>query len=85
MKQLKFTSFITIILFTICLLITQTFAGIPAFDDCGPPPPVGGKPGADKVTVGYLAAVTGSVSNRQGRAISGALTYAIEQGFMCIV
>ena len=31
------------------------------------------------IELGYLTAVKGDLHNRQGRAISGALTYAIEQ------
>ena len=31
------------------------------------------------VDLGYLTAATGELHNRQGRAISGAITYAIEQ------
>lgn len=76
---MKLPNLVSYIITLTCFCTTLTSAGIPAFDDCGPPPPPGGKPGATQVTVGYLAAVTGSVSNRQGRAISGALSYAIEQ------
>ena len=77
--MMKLPNLASYIITLTCFCTTLTSAGIPAFDDCGPPPPPGGKPGATQVTVGYLAAVTGSVSNRQGRAISGALSYAIEQ------
>ncbi len=39
----------------------------------------------DRATVrlGYLTAVMGNMRNRQGRAISGALSYAVEQVNTC--
>jgi len=49
----------------------------PRGDDTGPPRE------KTKVVLGYLAAVTGGLTNRQGRAISGALTYALQQVNNC--
>lgn len=73
-------------LFPLYVLLAATSLGsasTPPLADCQTSPPktgVGGKvEPKTAVVLGYLAAVTGSLHNRQGRAISGALKYAIEQ------
>ena len=76
----SFTQFLSIfVLSWIFCPLSCLGGGIPVFDNCGPPVPNGGKVNATSVTIGYLATVTGNVPNRQGRSISGALSYAIEQ------
>lgn len=54
-------------------------AGDSVLPNCWATTPPGPPRPKTRVTLGYLAAVTGSVSNRQGRSISGALTYAVDQ------
>ena len=61
------------------LLLTwiAVVAGTTPIKSCCQDQPI--KANRTTVTLGYLTTVTGHLTNRQGRAISGALSYAIEQ------
>jgi len=69
------------------LLVAPLLAIVPLHQDCfisgpGPPPTVLStelKENRTNVMLGYLTAVTGTMNNRQGLMISGAIKYAVEQ------